>query len=71
MSLGDVAGELEKIQEELKYARGFLRSVQKKLSNERFVSGAPEKVVVLEKQKEADALAKIATLEASLESLKG
>ena len=70
MTEGDVTEELEKIQEELKYAKGFLTSVQKKLSNERFVSGAPEKVVAVEKQKEADALAKIATLEASLESLK-
>lgn len=70
MKIGNIAEELEKIQEELNYAKGFLKSVQKKLSNERFVSGAPEKVVALEKQKEADALAKIATLEASLESLK-
>lgn len=61
--------EREKLLEELKYAEGFLKSVQKKLSNERFVSGAPEKVVALERQKEADTLAKIETLKASLKTL--
>src|SRR5690625_5052384 len=61
--------EREKLLEELKYAEGFLKSVQKKLSNERFVSGAPEKVVALERQKEADALAKIETLKAGLKAL--
>jgi valyl-tRNA synthetase len=44
--------------------------VRKKLSNERFVNNAPEKVVAIEKKKEADALAKIETLKSSLESLK-
>ena len=60
---------MNKLQEELKYNKGFLKSVQAKLSNEKFVSGAPEKVVAMERQKEADALAKIATIEQSLESL--
>ena len=66
----NVEEEIKKLREELNYTEGFLKSVQKKLSNERFVSGAPEQVVVSEKKKEADALAKIETLKASLESLK-
>ncbi len=66
----DVAAEIQKLSEELKYTEGFLKSVQKKLSNERFVSNAPEQVVAVEKKKEADALAKIETLKASLASLK-
>jgi valyl-tRNA synthetase len=66
----DVAAELLKLEEELSYTEGFLKSVQKKLSNERFVSGAPEQVVASEKKKEADAIAKIETLKASLKNLK-
>jgi len=65
----DVEAEIAKLTEELKYTEGFLRSVQGKLKNERFVSGAPQQVVAMEKQKEADALAKIETLKASLNSL--
>ncbi len=65
----DVEAEIEKLQEELSYTEGFLRSVQKKLSNERFVNNAPEQVVTLERDKEADALAKIETLKASLQAL--
>jgi valyl-tRNA synthetase len=65
----NVEEEIQKLTEELKYAQGFLKSVQAKLSNEKFVSSAPEKVVQNEKQKEADALAKIATLEQSLKNL--
>lgn len=66
----DVEAEIKKIEEELKYTNGFLKSVQKKLSNERFVSNAPEKVITMERQKQADAEAKIETLEKSLASLK-
>lgn len=66
----DVAAEITKLEEELKYTQGFLRSVQGKLSNEKFVNGAPEKVIEMERKKEADALAKITTLEQSLASLK-
>ena len=58
-----------KIKEELQYNKGFLSSVQKKLSNERFVKNAPESVILNERKKEADALAKIAMLEESLKSL--
>lgn len=66
----DVAAEIEKLEAELKYTQGFLRSVQGKLSNEKFVAGAPEQVIANERNKEADALAKIATIEQSLASLK-
>jgi len=65
----DVEAEIKKLTEELNYTEGFLKSVQKKLSNERFVAGAPEQVVASEKKKEADALAKIETLQSSLASL--
>lgn len=65
----DIAAEIAKLTEELKYTQGFLRSVQSKLSNEKFVAGAPEKVLETERKKEADALAKIATIEQSLKSL--
>ena len=66
----DIESEVSKLTEELKYTEGFLKSVQKKLSNERFVNNAPDQVVASEKKKEADALAKIETIKASLESLK-
>jgi valyl-tRNA synthetase len=66
----DIAVEIAKLTEELKYTQGFLRSVQGKLSNEKFVSGAPPQVIDNERKKEADALAKIATIEQSLASLK-
>lgn len=66
----DVEAEIKKLQEELDYTRGFLKSVEKKLSNERFVNNAPEDVVVVEKTKQADAKAKIEVLEASLASLR-
>ncbi|MEP3838997.1 MAG: valine--tRNA ligase [Algibacter sp.] len=65
----DVDAEIKKLTDELNYTEGFLKSVQKKLSNERFVAGAPEQVVASEKKKEADALAKIETLKTSLASL--
>lgn len=65
----NVTEEIEKLSQELKYTEGFLKSVQGKLRNERFVNGAPEEVVNIERQKEADALAKIDTLKASLASL--
>jgi len=66
----DVAAEIEKLTAELVYTQGFLKSVQNKLSNEKFVNGAPEKVLANERQKEADSLAKIETLENSLAGLK-
>jgi len=66
----DVEAEIEKLSAELKRAQGFLVGVQKKLSNERFVSNAPEKVIALECKKEADTLAKIETIINSLNGLK-
>lgn len=65
----DLEAEKAKIEEELKYIKGFLVSVQKKLSNERFVSNAPDKVIAMERKKQADAEAKIETLEKSLANL--
>jgi valyl-tRNA synthetase len=65
----DIEKEKGELQKELDYTLGFLKSVEKKLSNERFVSNAPEKVLVMEQKKQADAEAKIKTLEASLAGL--
>jgi valyl-tRNA synthetase len=61
--------EIRKLKEELTYTKGFLASVMTKLSNEKFVANAPEKVLALEKKKEADARARIATLKESIASL--
>lgn len=55
----------------MEYTKGFLVSVQKKLSNEKFVQGAPAQVLENERNKEQDALNKIAALEQSIVSLKG
>lgn len=66
----DVEAEVAKLTQELNYTKGFLKSVQAKLSNEKFVNGAPEKVLEMERKKEADALAKIATIEQSIAGLK-
>ena len=66
----DVEAEIQKMEEELTYTKGFLKSVQGKLSNERFVAGAPAQVLELERKKEADALGKIQLLEEKLTSLK-
>ena len=65
----DVEAERQKIEQELDYSRGFLTSVQKKLSNERFVSSAPKNVVDMERKKESDALTKITLLEEKLNTL--
>ena len=62
----DVEAERKKMTEELTYQRGFVRSVEAKLANERFVSGAPAAVVEAERKKLADGLARIAILEESL-----
>jgi valyl-tRNA synthetase len=64
----DLEAERKKIEEELDYTRGFLKMVQGKLTNEKFVSGAPEAVVTNERKKEADAIQKIAILEDKLAS---
>ena len=65
----DKEAELKKLHDELAYAEGFLATVMKKLSNEKFVNGAPEKVVAVERQKKADAESKIAALKAQIEAL--
>jgi len=65
----DVDVEREKLTTELDYTKGFLKSVQKKLQNERFVGSAPEKVVDIERKKESDAINKIAILEEKIASL--
>lgn len=65
----DVEAEKEKVEEELEYTKGFLKSVQKKLGNERFVNNAPEQVVNIEKRKLLDAQEKIKILEEKLANL--
>ncbi|MDE6808599.1 MAG: valine--tRNA ligase [Muribaculaceae bacterium] len=66
----DVEGEIARITKDLEYQEGFLASVMKKLSNERFVNNAPAQVVEGERRKQADAEAKIKALKESLEALK-
>lgn len=66
----DVAEEIARLEKDLEYQKGFLASVMKKLSNERFVNNAPAQVVEIERKKQADAESKIANIEASLASLK-
>jgi valyl-tRNA synthetase len=61
--------EKENLRKELEYTRGFLNSVMKKLSNERFVAGAPPQVIEMERKKQTDAEAKMKTLEDSLAKL--
>ena len=64
----DVTFELEKLQKELDYNKGFLNSVESKLNNERFVTSAPKQVIANEKNKLADAKAKIEILENKITS---
>ena len=59
----------EQLTKDLEYQKGFLLSVEKKLSNERFVQNAKPEVVEVEKKKKADAEAKIKAIEESLASL--
>ena len=66
----NVEEEIKKLETELHYAEGFLKSVRAKLSNEKFVNSAPAQVVENERKKEADTLAKIETLTQSLKKLK-
>ena len=68
-NLINVEEELAKLQEELKYQKGFLTSVMKKLGNENFVSKAPAKVIEMEKKKQADAESKIKSIEESIAAL--
>jgi valyl-tRNA synthetase len=66
----DVDAECEKLQKDLEYTMGFLDSVKKKLSNERFVNHAPAQVVDVEKAKMADAEAKIKALLEQIEAMR-
>ncbi len=66
----DVEAELKKLEAELSYNRGFLKSVMGKLSNQKFVSSAPEQVVAVERKKQADTEAKIAAIEEQIRGLK-
>ncbi len=66
----DVDAEIEKLQKDLDYAKGLLNIVQKKLSNEKFVAGAPEQLVANERKKEADTATKIEILEGKINDLK-
>ena len=65
----DIKEERNKIQEEINYTNGFLKSVQAKLKNENFVKSAPSQVVEIERKKENDALTKIKLLEEKLKDL--
>ena len=65
----DLEAEKAKLNEEIAYQKGFLNSVEKKLSNSRFVDNAPEQVVAIEKKKQAEAQAKIEVLKKQLASL--
>ena len=66
----DREAETKRLTADLEYLEGFLASVMKKLSNERFVNSAPEKVVANERAKKADAEAKIAAIREQLAALK-
>ena len=65
----DAEAELDKLQKELDYTKGFLKSVQEKLKNERFVKNAPEQVVAVERKKKADAQSKITVLQEQIAAL--
>ena len=69
---GDIDQEkqIDEMEKELEYAKGFLASIMKKLNNENFVKNAPEKVVKNEEKKKSDAEGKIQKLEESLKNLK-
>ena len=69
-NLINVEEELKKLEADLKYQEGFLQSVLKKLSNEKFVSKAPANVIDMERKKQADAETKIAALKESIAALK-
>ena len=67
----DIAAEIIKLEEELNYTRGFLRSVDAKLGNAKFVGGAPENVVAAERKKKSDAEERIHILEEQIRGLIG
>lgn len=65
----DTTAEIERLNKDLEYTRGFMASVEKKLANERFVSNAPAQVVEAERKKLSDAQAKIESLTKAIEAL--
>jgi valyl-tRNA synthetase len=65
----DKSSQKEQLQKDLEYQKGFLASVEKKLSNERFVLNAKQEIVESEKKKKADAEEKINILEQSIKKL--
>ena len=67
----DLEAEISNLENDLRYQRGFLLAVEKKLSNEKFVNNAPASVVEAEQKKQADALARISVIEGQLRNLKG
>ena len=69
-NLINVEEELKKLEADLKYQEGFLQSVLKKLSNEKFVSKAPANVIEMERKKQSDAETKIAALKESIAALR-
>ena len=69
VAASNIEEERLKMEDELTYQIGFLKSVEKKLSNERFVSNAPDQVVAIERKKAEDARSKITALQARLDSI--
>ena len=67
----DIKDEILKLENELNYNLGFLKSVEKKLSNKKFAKNAPESVIEIEKKKKSDAMAKINLIKESIKKLKG
>ena len=65
----NIEEEIATLTQELEYTKGFLNSVMKKLSNERFVNNAPEQVIANERKKQSDAEAKIKTIEEQLSAI--
>ncbi len=65
----DVEAELQKLAKDLEYEKGFKASIQKKLSNERFVNNAPAKVVEMERKKLSDCESRMASLQARIDAL--
>ena len=65
----DLASEIEKLNKELNYTKGFLRIVEGKLSNDRFIQNAPKNLVENERNKMTDAKEKIKILEGKIDAL--
>ena len=67
--IGNREEEIARLKKDLAYQQQFLEGVRRKLGNENFVAHAPEKVIEMEKKKEADALSRIESYEAALKAL--